>query len=149
MYSYTSIRIVFLMSCIYAISESYDTDFASQVDYKPRVLSVSYKALVPITYSHFNTCSRVRVSAASACNWATYRTFYVTVPKCRHYIKCFANWACRCVPAQIRTRLLVQPASSLFTKPRGPAMINISLHRNWNKISRLSKKKFRVQIIWV
>ncbi len=45
----TRIRIVFLVSYIYAILESYDADFATRVVYKPWVLSVSAETLVPIT----------------------------------------------------------------------------------------------------
>ncbi len=46
---FTTIRMVFLASYIYATSEYYDTDFACQVIYKPWVLSVSSEPLVPIT----------------------------------------------------------------------------------------------------
>ncbi len=33
-----------------------------------------------------HTCSRLRASAASACNWTGYWTFYEMVLKCTHYI---------------------------------------------------------------
>ncbi len=46
---FTSIRIVFLSSYIYAISEIWDTDFAGQLVYKPHVLSVAAAALALIT----------------------------------------------------------------------------------------------------
>ncbi len=52
-------------------------------------------------YSYFETCSRLRASAASACNGAIYRTFKVKVLiralYYTYYIKRFANWACQCV----------------------------------------------------
>ncbi len=36
----------------------------------------------------FDTCSRLCASAASACNWASYRTYDVMVLECTHYITC-------------------------------------------------------------
>ncbi len=65
-------------------TESYDTDFAGQVVYKPSVLSVSSGACD--NYSYFDTCSTVRASAASARNWAGYHTFNEMVLKSMHYI---------------------------------------------------------------
>ncbi len=68
---------------LYAISEFCDTDFAGQVVYKPWVLSMSFWG-AHANYSYFNSCSRLRASAASACNWVGYCTFYVVVFKCMY-----------------------------------------------------------------
>ncbi len=119
-----SIRIKFSASysVLCAISESWDTDFAGQVD-KPWVLSVSSEALVP-NYSYFDTCSKPRASAASAYNWVGYRTFNVMVLKCMHYINCFANWVYR------RVLTGIWQASSLPIKSSGPAGYKLAFRIN-------------------
>ncbi len=105
---------------LYAISESCDTDFVSQVVHKPwSFVSVLWGAHA--NYSYFDICSRLRASAASACNCASYRTFNVMVLKMHtlyytHYIKWFTNWVYCSVPARIRTKFVSQAGWQKFGK---------------------------------
>ncbi len=77
-------------------------------------------------FSYFDTCSRLRASVASACNWAGYRTFNVMVLKCIYYITRIALNVSQtgCSVAShlgIKPDSLVQRAVSLPTKPSEPA----------------------------
>ncbi len=114
----------------YAISESYDTDFAGQVVYKPWILCVLWDAHA--NYSYFVTCSRLRASAASACNWAGYRTFSVMALKCTHHITRntlnVLQTGCT-VASQLgfEPGLQVWRTGSLLIKPSVPASANLPI----------------------
>ncbi len=110
---------------LYVISESRDTDFAPQVVYKPRVLSVSSEH-AHANYSYFDTCSRLHASAASACNWAGHCAFNVMVLKCTQYttrITLNVTQSGCTVAFQLgfEPGSLVWRAGSLPIKPSGPA----------------------------
>ncbi len=69
---------------LYAISESCDTDFAGQVVYKPRVLSVSSEALMPITTILMPAANCVLLLHQLIIGPVTVH-FNVMVLKCTHY----------------------------------------------------------------
>ncbi len=120
---------------LYAISEFCDTNFAGQVVYKLSSASVLWGAHA--NYSYFDTCSRLRASAASACNWTGYRTFNVMVFKCTYYATCItlnvSQTGCT-VAYQLgfKPGSLVWRAGSLPIKPSGPAVID--LRKLWSFI---------------
>ncbi len=69
--------------CVNVVSELSETNFTGQVVIKLSSVCVFWGAYA--NYSYFDTCNKLRASAASACNWASYRTFDVMVLKCTHY----------------------------------------------------------------
>ncbi len=79
-------------------------------------------------YSYFDTYRRLRASAASACNWASYRTFNVMVLKCAHYITratLNVSQTDHAIASLLGYELgsLGWQASSLPTKPNEPARV--------------------------
>ncbi len=63
---------------------------------------LSSEAFVPIT-AFLIPATGLNACAASACNWASYRSLNVMVLICTQYIKCFTKWMYHSIPVVIRT----------------------------------------------
>ncbi len=87
---------------LYAISGSCDIDFAGQVVYKPWVPSLSSEVLMPITAILKLAADCVLLLHQLVIGPVTIH-LNVLIFKYKHYIKCFANWVYRSVPAGIWT----------------------------------------------